>query len=83
MQLYIQTTDDKEKKLEQNMDTKITQLKNRIDKQVMKSVRRTEGKNMPRYSQKISNYKTPGHDGLHEYWFKKVTFIHEIGYRSE
>ena len=25
---------------------------------------------------KISNWKTPGHDGIHGYWFKKFTSIH-------
>ena len=23
------------------------------------------------------NCKTPGHDGIHEFWFKKFTFIHD------
>ena len=26
-------------------------------------------------TQKISNWKTPGHDGLHGFWFKKFTSI--------
>ena len=26
---------------------------------------------------KISNWKTPGHDGIHGFWFKKFTFIHD------
>ena len=26
---------------------------------------------------KISNWKTPGHDGIHGFWFKKFTSIHE------
>ena len=26
---------------------------------------------------KISNWKTPGHDGMHGFWFKKFTSIHE------
>ena len=25
---------------------------------------------------KISNWKTPGHDGIHGFWFKKFTTIH-------
>ena len=25
---------------------------------------------------RISNWKTPGHDGIHGYWFKKFTSIH-------
>ena len=27
--------------------------------------------------QKISNWKTPGHDGIHGFWFKKFTSIHD------
>ena len=26
---------------------------------------------------KVSNWKTPGHDGIHGFWFKKFTFIHD------
>ena len=26
---------------------------------------------------KISNWKTPGHDGIHNFWFKKFTAIHD------
>ena len=26
---------------------------------------------------KISNRKTPGHDGIHGFWFKKFTSIHD------
>ena len=26
---------------------------------------------------KISNWKTPGHDGIHGFWFKKFTSIHD------
>ena len=26
---------------------------------------------------KISNWKTPGHDGIHEFWFKKFTSVHD------
>ena len=25
---------------------------------------------------RISNWKTPGHDGIHSFWFKKFTYIH-------
>ena len=25
----------------------------------------------------ISNWKTPSHDGIHEFWFKKLTTIHD------
>ena len=28
-------------------------------------------------TQKISNWKTPGHDGIHGFWFKKFTSIHD------
>ena len=27
--------------------------------------------------EKVSNWKTPGHDGIHGFWFKKFTSIHE------
>ena len=30
-----------------------------------------------RTTQKKSNWKTPGHDGIHEIWFKKFTSIHD------
>ena len=26
---------------------------------------------------KTSNWKTPGHDGIHGFWFKKFTSIHD------
>ena len=26
---------------------------------------------------KVSNWKTPGHDGIHGFWFKKFTSIHD------
>ena len=26
---------------------------------------------------KVLNCKTPGHDGIHGYWFKKFTSIHD------
>ena len=26
---------------------------------------------------KVSNWKTPGHDGIHGFWFKKFTYIHD------
>ena len=26
---------------------------------------------------KISNWKTQGHDGIHRFWFKKFTTIHD------
>ena len=27
--------------------------------------------------EKISNWKTPGHDGVHGFWLKKFTSIHD------
>ena len=27
--------------------------------------------------QKVSNWKTPDHDGIHGFWFKKFTCIHD------
>ena len=40
-----------------------------------------ESGNTHRFTQnnikKISNGKTPGHDGIHGFWFKKFTFIHD------
>ena len=42
-------------------------------KRVRRTRRRTEGENTPRSSlsntQKVQNWKTPGHDGIHGYWF--------------
>ena len=26
---------------------------------------------------KVTNWKTPGHDGIHGFWFKKFTSIHK------
>ena len=26
---------------------------------------------------KVSNWKTPDHDGIHDFWFKKFTSIHD------
>ena len=26
---------------------------------------------------KVSNWKTPGHDGIHVFWFMKFTFMHD------
>ena len=28
-------------------------------------------------TKKKSNWKTPGHDGIHSFWFKKFTSIHD------
>ena len=33
--------------------------------------------NLLKTTQKISNWKTPGHDGIHGFWFKKFTSIHD------
>ena len=27
---------------------------------------------------KVLNWKTPGHDGIHGFWFKKFTTIHDV-----
>ena len=32
--------------------------------------------NLLKTTQKISNWRTPGHDGTHGFWFKKFTSIH-------
>ena len=55
-----------------------------MDKQFDKRIRRTrrssESGNTHRFIQndtkKISNWKTPGHNGIHGFWFKKFTSIH-------
>ena len=26
---------------------------------------------------KVTNWKTPGHDGIHGFWFKKLTTVHD------
>ena len=50
--------------------------------QIIRRARRPERGNTHRYTQndtkKISNLKTPGHDGIHGFWFKEFTSIHEI-----
>ena len=56
-----------------------------MDKRYDKRTRRTRGRpqigNTHRFTQidtkKISNWKTPGHDGIHGFWFKKFTSIHD------
>ena len=49
------------------------------DKRIRRARRRTESKNTNRFTKnntkKISNWKTPGHDGTHCFWFKKFTSI--------
>ena len=55
-----------------------------MDKQYHKRTRRArrrpESGNTHRFTQndtlKISNWKTPGHDGIHGFWFKTFTSIH-------
>ena len=55
-----------------------------MDKQYDKRTRRTQrrpvSRNTHRFTQndtkKISNWKTPGHDGIHGFWLKKFTSIH-------
>ena len=56
-----------------------------MDKQYDKSIRRVQRKpksgNTHQFTQndtkKISNWKMPGHDGIHGFWFKKFTSIHD------
>ena len=55
-----------------------------MDKQYYKRTRRTwrrpKSRNTYRFTQndtnKISSWKTPGHDGINIFWFKKFTSIH-------
>ena len=51
------------------------------DKRTRRAQRRCESGNTHRFTQndtkKISNWKTPGHDGIHSFWFKKFTSIHD------
>ena len=58
--------------------------KSRMDKQHGKRVRRTrrriKSENTHKFTQnntKISNWKTPDHDGIHRFCFNKFTSIHE------
>ena len=56
-----------------------------MDQSYDKRTRRTRGRpqsgNKYRITQKdtkmISNWKTPGHDGIHGFWFKKFTSVHD------
>ena len=56
-----------------------------MDKQHNKRIRRTrrrlESGNTHRFTRndtkKISNWKTPGHDRIHGFWFKKFISIHD------
>ena len=49
------------------------------DKRIRRARRRPQRGNIHRFTQndtkKISNRKTPGHDGMHGFWFKKFIFI--------
>ena len=54
------------------------------DKRIRRAQRRPESRNTHQFTQndtkklkKISNWKTPGHDGVHGFWFKKITSIHD------
>ena len=51
------------------------------DKRIKRTRRRPESGNTHRFTQndtkKIFNWKTPGHDGIHSFWFKKFTSIHD------
>ena len=50
------------------------------DKRIRRAQKRPESGNTHQFTQKdtkkISNWKTPGHDGIHGFWFKKLTPIH-------
>ena len=51
------------------------------DKKTRRIRRRPESRNTHRFTQndtkKISNWKTPGHDGIHGFWLKKSISIHD------
>ena len=51
------------------------------DKRIRRARRKPENGNTHRFTQKdtkeISNLKTPGHDGIYGFWFKKFTSIHD------
>ena len=71
--------------LVENMAIEKTWRKGWMDKRYDKRTSRTQGwhrnGNIHRITQtdtkKISNWKTPGHDGIHGFWFKKFTAIHD------
>ncbi len=56
-----------------------------MDKRYDKRTRRTRRRSkaeihielLKKTLKKISNWKTPGHDGIHGFWFKKFTSIHD------
>ena len=51
------------------------------DKRTRSTRRKPESENTHQFTQKntkkISNRKTPGHDGIHGFWFKKFASIHD------
>ena len=51
------------------------------DKRIKRDQRRPGNGNTHQFTQnntkKISNWKTPGHDGIHSFWSKKFTSIHD------
>ena len=53
----------------------------RYDKRIRRAQRRWESGNTHRFIQnntkEISNWKTPDHDGIHGFWFKKFTSIYD------
>ena len=54
---------------------------NNMTRDIRRTWRRPKGGNTHRFTQndtnKISNWKTPGHDGIHGFWFKKFASIHD------
>ena len=67
------------------MATEKIQRKGRFDKhnkRIRMTRRRPNSGNTHRFIQndtkKISKWKTPGHDGIHGFLFKKFTFIHDL-----
>ena len=56
-------------------------MDNQYDKRIRRARRRLERGNTHRFTQKntkkLSNWKTPDHDVIHGFWFKKFTSIHE------
>ena len=51
------------------------------DNRIRRAQRRSESGNTHRFTQnntkKISNWKTPGHDVIHGFWFKKYISLHD------
>ena len=70
--------------LDENMTTEKAQRKDWMDnkyERTRRTIRKPGCGNTYRTTKKtlklISNLKTPGHDGIHEFWFKKFTSIHD------